>query len=196
MTQRTLLEQYAEELMKINEKILHKNVGKKPQGRHFFVPKEWTAEEIKMEKAKVDGLEDEFRGVARLNGDASREHQANVVYRNHWRASIPDDVWRYMMDAVGRAQEKNADEDELWRTYYESRLKICGPGDCHVHVYYTRRGRKARKSFANREDLSEVDCDRDIADGRERVYTCGGRRYYIVGDCYRTVSEEGALSGD
>jgi hypothetical protein len=196
MTQKTLLEQYAEELMLRAKPSSANKAGKKPHGACGLFKKEWSREDILLEKNKVDDLIWEFRGVQRLNRTTSPEHQADIVFRNHWRASTHDEVWMYMVETVGRAQEMNSDEDEMWRSYYENRLKICGPGDCHVWVYHTRRGGKARMSFACGKDLPEINSNRDIADDGERVYTCGGRRHYIVGGCYTRVPKEGASSGD
>jgi hypothetical protein len=201
MTQKTLLEQYAEELMKANERTSRKNTGKKPQGAHGgpcgFFKKEWSDQDKMVLRVKVDELIDEFRGVARITGEASRDHQANIIFRGHFKSQVPDEIWEYMMDTVGRAQEMNADEDEMWRGFYENRLRTCGPGDCHVHVYYVPRGRKARKAYATGyEDASSLNDIGNTVRSGERVYTCGGRRHYIVGGCYTRIPEGDELQGD
>ena len=193
MTEKTALELYAEELMKYKEAKSQRQSGKKPHGPCGFFAKEWSADEIAMEKSKVDSLEDSFRGVIGLIPSSSHAHIANVIFQNHWRKKIPDEVWMYMVETVSRVQEKLALElcyqTELWGTYYENRLRICGPGDSAVYIYYTPRGRVPRVAKASRLGKDEIDRCGDSSTYSGLVYHIGGRRYWINDRCDREVAE-------
>jgi hypothetical protein len=181
MTQKTLLEQYAEELMLRAKPSSANKAGKKPHGACGLFKKKWSKEDILLEKNKVDDLIWEFRGVQRLNRTTSPEHQADIVFRNHWRASTHDEVWGYMVEMVARVREMNENDDEMWATYYESRLRICGPGDGNTHVYFKRRYDRTRISVAKKwvDDPMRV-----LMEDITRVLYYGGHRYEIVGGCY------------
>lgn len=176
---KSLLEAYAEELAKTESRLSARKEGKKPGRSSHGFEKEWSAQEIALEKAKVDTLFDEFRSVCRLAGGASREHIANIIYRNHWRGQVPDEVWAYMLGKVSDAREKNDDENEMWQCYIENRIRIFGPGDSGVWVYFKRRWDITRRSIAKRDfsdDMVEVT--------EENTVYYGGHRYWI-GECIK-----------
>ena len=177
MTQKSLLEAYAEELAKSESRLSARKEGKKPRRSHGYKEKEWSAQEILMDKVKVDQFFDEFRAVCRLVGNGSDEHIANVIYRNHWRGQISDEVWAYMRQKVWEAREKNADEEEMWTTYYEIRLRILGPGDCNVWVYFKRRWEITRRSVAKKDQDDPM-----VSVTEENTLYWGGHRYWI-GEC-------------
>lgn len=176
---KSLMERYAEELAKSESRLSARENGKSPRGSHGFAKKEWSAQDIQLEKAKVDTFFDEFCAVCRLTGGSSDDHIANIIYRNHWRGQIADEVWAYMKGKVRDAREKNADMDESWITYWDNRIRIFGPGDSKIWVYFKRRWDLTRISYAKKteDDPMVVLCE-------ENTLYWGGRRYWI-GECKR-----------
>jgi hypothetical protein len=62
--------------------------------------KEWTEEEKRSLAVKWMSLEETIVGTIKVNMTASSEHIADIVFRQHWRHSIPDDVWDAFVENV------------------------------------------------------------------------------------------------
>lgn len=81
------------------ERLEKRKSGKKNYG-HF--QREWTEEEVIVMKTKCDTLVDELIGTLVLNIEMSDDHVANIVYRQHFRHKVPDEVWNHLLGIVKR----------------------------------------------------------------------------------------------
>jgi hypothetical protein len=113
MTQ-SLLEMYAAELMRVQEKDARKGSPRTPSGNGGWKEKEWSPQDIAEFKMKIDKLGGEYHGCTRLNMLSSSEHIANILYRSRYRHKIPDECWEYMVLKVDYYKELIPEEDECW----------------------------------------------------------------------------------
>ena len=138
MGEPTLLELYAAELMRSQERDASRGRPKSASGGSWG-EKVWTPSDISDFKHRVDSLRAEYRGVIRLNWASSDEHIANILYQNRYRHKIPEELWEYMVLKVdyhrGRLGWEDYLQRELWGTYYEKRLCLCGSRHIDLSMY-------------------------------------------------------------
>jgi hypothetical protein len=73
-----------------------------------WAAKEWTEEEKHLLKNKWLSLEETIVGTIRVNQNASNYHIADIVFRQHWRHKIPDDVWESFVENVSSLRRELA----------------------------------------------------------------------------------------
>lgn len=120
MGEQSLLEMYAAELMRSQERDLRRGRPKSSSGDGGWGEKEWSEEDKAEFKAKIDSLTDEFRECTRLNFHHSSSHIAHVLYRNRYRHKLPDELWEYMVKRVEYWLDRIPDDDEMFNRVNEN----------------------------------------------------------------------------
>jgi hypothetical protein len=75
----------------LREYVVKKSAPKKSS--KGWGAKEWTEDERAVLKTKWLSLEETIVGTILVNSTASNYHIADIVFRQHWRHKIPDDIW-------------------------------------------------------------------------------------------------------
>jgi hypothetical protein len=151
MGEKSLLEMYAAELMRVQERDLRRGRPKSASGNGGWGEKEWSEEDIADFKARIDKLQGEFMECTRLNITASPDHIANILYRNRYRHKLPDELWDYMVEKVTYWQDRIPDMDEMFERVNENDWWSRWRRHCERVAYM--KGRSKRQSQVKNSDL-------------------------------------------